>query len=92
MLTNYAIKSTVWNREDSVSSITDNMKNSCYIDSFDALYLRNQKTYDNGAVEPTIYELKYTVIDYGGNKYQVSRKLYAGDMSNITVGGSVLTK
>lgn len=68
------------------------MKNSYYINSFDALNIRNQKTYDKGVVEPTSYELKYTVIDSGGNKYQVSRKLYVGNMSNTTVGGSVLTK
>lgn len=90
ILNNSNNKSTVWDREDPVDTITSNMKDRYYIDGFAALNIGQQKTYDNGTVEPTSYELKYTVVDSNENKYQVSKKLYVGNLANIMVGGSAL--
>ena len=92
ILSNADIKGSVWDREDALSQITgdSSMKNHYYINGFKELNIRNQKTYENGQVEPTSYELHYTVVDSNGNTYSTSRKLYVGNLANIMVGGSKL--
>lgn len=92
ILQNASIKDSVWDREDNVSSLTADTLNSYYIDNFKQLKIHAAPTYDTGEVLPTSYELKYTVIDANGNKYQTSRKLYVGNTYDIKVGGSALHK
>lgn len=92
ILQNSSIKDSVWDREDNVSSLTADTLNSYYIDNFKQLKIHAAPTYDTGEVLPTSYELKYTVVDTNGNKYQTSRKLYVGNTYDIKVGGSALHK
>lgn len=90
LLTNSNNSGSVWDREDSLTSLVTDLRNSYYIEGFDSLNIAGQKRYEDGTVEPTSYELKYTIVDSNGNKYTVSRKLYVGNTTDIKVGGSAL--
>ncbi len=84
-------RKSVWDREDDVSDfinpgINPNaLKERYYLDNFSML-----KPNEGDWVHT--YEVRYTLVDANGNKYQTSRKIYSGYLYNIMLYNGAVDK